>query len=131
MFITIVTKCYYTCDLYYICDQLLHLCLQQTPNSRKLLEQNGFPRFAAVTLRNITNKEISEIIIKLFPKYTKKVMKFGLEVLTGKALSVWLEFIDETGNKVFFVYKCRLSYALLYLADMFTNKLKTRFNSNF
>ena len=29
MFITIVTKCYYTCDLYYICDQLLHLCLQQ------------------------------------------------------------------------------------------------------
>ena len=28
-------------------------------------------------------------------------MKFGLEVLTGKALSVWLEFIDETGEKVF------------------------------
>ena len=28
MFITIVNKCYYTCDLYYICDQLLHLCLQ-------------------------------------------------------------------------------------------------------
>ena len=24
---------------------------------------------------------------KLFPKYTKKVTKFGLEVLTGKALS--------------------------------------------
>jgi len=22
---------YYTCDLYYICDQLLHLCLQQQP----------------------------------------------------------------------------------------------------
>ena len=29
-FITFVTKCYYTCDLYYICDQLLHLCLQQS-----------------------------------------------------------------------------------------------------
>ena len=28
-FITFVTKCYYTCDLYYICNQLLHLCLQQ------------------------------------------------------------------------------------------------------
>ena len=27
--------------------------------------------------------------------------KFGLEVLTGKYLSVWLEFIDETGEKVF------------------------------
>ena len=30
-----------------------------------------------------------------------KVTKFGLEVLIGKALSVWLEFIDETGKKVF------------------------------
>ena len=28
--------------------------------------------------------------------------------------------------KTFFVYKCILSLALLYLADMFTNKLKTR-----
>ena len=27
--------------------------------------------------------------------------KFGLEVLTGRALSVWLEFIDEAGEKVF------------------------------
>ena len=27
--------------------------------------------------------------------------KFGLEVLTGKSLSVWLEFIDETDEKVF------------------------------
>ena len=42
MFITIVTKCYYTFELYYICDQLLHLCLQQqslsflcTPTMRK------------------------------------------------------------------------------------------------
>ena len=28
-------------------------------------------------------------------------MKFGLEDSTGKALSVWLEFIDETGEKGF------------------------------
>ena len=33
-------------------------------------------------------------------KYTKKVMKFGLKALTRKALSVWLEFINETGEKV-------------------------------
>ena len=47
-------------------------------------EQNGFPRFAALTNeRNFTQKSN-----KLFPKYPKKVMKFGLEVLTGKALSV-------------------------------------------
>ena len=31
----------------------------------------------------------------------KKVTKFGLEVLTGKALSFSLEFIDKTGEKVF------------------------------
>ena len=39
-----------------------------------------------------------------FTKYKKKVTKFGLEILTGKAflLSVWLEIIDdETGQKVF------------------------------
>ena len=66
---------------------------------------------------------------KLFPKYTKKVRKFGLEVITGKALSVWLEFIDETGKKKFFAYKCKLSLALFYLAEMFINKLKTKFYS--
>ena len=37
----------------------------------------------------------------LFPKYTKKVMKLGLEALPGRALSVWLEFISETSQKVF------------------------------
>ena len=53
-------------------------------------------RFAAVT-----NKEISQIIKQAVPKYRKNVTKFGLEALTGKALSVWFEFIDETGEKVF------------------------------
>ena len=68
---------------------------------------------------------------KLFPKYTKKVTKFGLEVLTGNALSViLLELIDESGGKVF-VYKCKLSLALLYLANKFINNLKTKFNSFF
>ena len=28
-------------------------------------------------------------------------MKFDLEVLTGKALSFWLKFIDKTREKVF------------------------------
>ena len=31
----------------------------------------------------------------------KKVTKFGLEVLTGRALSFLLKFIDETGENVF------------------------------
>ena len=33
----------------------------------------------------------------------KKVTKFGLEILTGTVLSFWLEFIDKTGEKVFFL----------------------------
>ena len=53
--------------------------------------------------------------------------KFGLEVLTGKALSVWLEFIDETGEKVFLL----TSLALLYWADAFINKFKSKLNSFF
>ena len=31
----------------------------------------------------------------------KKVTKFSLEVLTGKALSFLLEFIDKSGENVF------------------------------
>ena len=56
--------------------------------------------------------------------------KFGLEVLTGKDLSFGHEFIDKTGEKVF-VYKCKLSLslALLYLVELFINKLKAKFNN--
>ena len=60
----------------------------------------------------------------------KKVTKFGLEVLTGKAFCVFdLNFF----LKKFFVYKCKLSLslALLYLVDLFINKLKTKFNNIF
>ena len=66
-----------------------------------------------------TNEEIQQIIKqanKLFPKYTKKATKVGLEVLTRKALSGWLEFIDETGEKVYFYLKMQ-SLELLYLAE--------------
>ena len=49
-------------------------------------------RFAA-----ITNKEIPQII----KQAVREMYEEGLEALTGKALSVWLEFIDETGEKVF------------------------------
>ena len=54
-------------------------------------------RFAVVA-----NKEISQIIKQAVAEILKKVTKFGLAaVLKGKALSLWLEFIDETGEKVF------------------------------
>ena len=57
-------------------------------------------------------------------------MKFDLEVQKGKALSFPLEFIDKT---VVFFYKCKLSLslALLYLGDLFINKLKTKLNNLF
>ena len=68
-----------------------------------------------------------------FRKYIKKVTEFGLEVLTGKALSFWLEWLSIKPVKKFFVYKCKLSLslALLYLVDLFINKLKTKFNNLF
>ena len=55
-------------------------------------------RFAAVT-----NNEISRIIKQAVPEIhaSEKVTKFGLQILTGKALSFRLEFIDETSEKVF------------------------------
>ena len=63
--------------------------------TRVSCEQNAFPVFCR------HKQKISQLINKLFPKHTKKVTKFGLEVLTGKALSFWLEFIDKTDEKVF------------------------------
>ena len=60
----------------------------------------------------------------------KKVTKFGLEFLTGKALSFLLEFIDKTGEKVFCLQmQSKLSLTLPYLVDLFINKLKTKFNT--
>ena len=61
----------------------------------------------------------------------KKVTKFGLEVLTGKALSFLLEFIDKTCEKVFCLQMQikLISLALLYLVELFINKLKTEFNN--
>ena len=51
--------------------------------TRLSYKQTGFPRFAA-----LTNREISQIIKQAVPKMHETCDKFGLEVLTGKALSV-------------------------------------------
>ena len=63
----------------------------------------------------------------------KKVTKFGLEVLTGKAFRLFDLNLSIKPVKKFFVYKCKLSLslALLYLVDLFINKLKTKFNNIF
>ena len=102
------------------CYSLIHLQFLRASDAKLAkVTSKVASRFAAVKKKT---KKFHKWSNKLFLKYTKKVTNFGLEVLTGKALSVWLEFIDKTGNKVF-VYKCKLSLALPYLADMFTNKL--------
>ena len=49
----------------------------------------------------VTNKQISQLIKQTVPEIHEKVMKFGVEVLTGTALSFLLEVIDKTGKKVF------------------------------
>ena len=53
-------------------------------------------RFAAAT-----NKEISQLTEQAVPEMHEEGDEFGLEVLTGKALSFWLKFIDKTGENVF------------------------------
>ena len=63
----------------------------------------------------------------------KEVTKFGLEVLTGKAFCLFDLNLSIKPVKKFFVYECKLSlsFALLYLVDLFINKLKTKFNNLF
>ena len=63
----------------------------------------------------------------------KKVTQFGLEVLTGKAFCLFDLNLSIKQVKKFFVYECKLSLslALLYLVDLFINKLKTKFNNLF
>ena len=56
----------------------------------------------------------------------KKVTKFGLEVLTGKAFCLFDLNLSIKPVKKFFIYKCKLSLslALFYLVDLFIDKLK-------
>ena len=53
-------------------------------------------RFAAVT-----NKEISQIIKQAVPEIHEEGDEVRFGNFTGKALPFKLEFIDETGEKVF------------------------------
>ena len=55
--------------------------------------------------------------------------KFSLDVLTGKALSFLLEFIDETGEKVFCL-QMQIKLIKSFVTS-FINKLKTKFKNLF
>ena len=80
-------------------------------------------RFAAVT-----NKEISQLIKQAVPEIHEE----GDEVEQVKLCLFDLNLSIKPVKK-FFVYKCKLSLslALLYLVDLFINKLKTKFNNLF
>ena len=54
-----------------------------------------------------------------------KVTKFGLEVLQVKLFLFDLNLLMKRAKK-FFVYKDKLSLVIIYLADMFISKLKTK-----
>ena len=69
--------------------------------TRVKCEQNVFPVCCRNKQRNFTTKQ-------LFPKYTKKVTKFGLEVLTVKPCLFDLNLSIKPVKKTF-VYKCKLS----------------------
>ena len=82
-------------------------------------------RFAAVT-----NKEISQITKQAVPEISEGD-EFCLEVLTGNLCLFDLNLSMKPVKNVF-VYKCKCSsLALLYVAELFINKLKTKFNSFF
>ena len=57
----------------------------------------------------------------------KKVTKLGLEVLTGKALSFWLEFIDKTGEKVFCLKLNYFNNLLMYRMVLNTKRIHNSF----
>ena len=80
-------------------------------------------RFAAVT-----NKEISQLIKQAVPEIHEE----GDEVEQVKLCLFDLNLSIKPVKK-FFVYKCKLSLslALLYLAHLFINKLKSKFNNLF
>ena len=82
-------------------------------------------RFAAVI-----NKEISQLIKQAVPQIHEE----GGEVRFGsfKALSFWLQFINETGEKVFCLQiQIKVKSCVTLFSWPVHNKLKTKFNNLF
>ena len=79
-----------------------------------------------VSASTVTIARIRQINEEAVSDNTKKAMKLGLAVFTGKALSeTW---IYRWHQWRIFVYKYKLSLVLLYWNDMLMKKLKTKSN---
>ena len=108
---------------------LIHFQLLRASDAKLAKAASKMPfRFAAVT-----NKESSQLIKQAVPEIHEE----GDKVRFGNFKQVKLCLFDLNLSikavKNFLVYKCKLnlSLALLYLVDLFINKLKTKFNNLF
>ena len=92
-------------------------------------EQNAFP-----VCRNKQRRNRRKEILQLIKQAVSEILEEGDEVRFG-SFNVELCLLDLNLSikpvQRFFVYKCKLSLALLYLVDLFINKLKTKFNNLF
>ena len=99
--------------------------LRQT---RASSEQNGFLIWYRNKRRNLKNKQRSCSQQHIHVKGDK--IRFGR--FTGKTFNCQFNLnVSMKLLKTFFVYKCELSIASLYLADMFINRHKTKLNGLF
>ena len=108
---------------------LIHFQFLRASDAKLAKAASKMPfRFAAVT-----NKESSQLIKQAVPEIHEE----GDKVRFGNFKQVKLRLFDLNLSikavKNFFVYKCKvsLSLTLLYLVDLFINKLKTKFNNFF
>ena len=93
--------------------------------TRVSCEQNAFPVCCRNKLRNFTTNQAS-YFRNTWRRWRSSVWKFYQVKLCLFDLNLSIKLV-----KRFFVYKCklRLSLALLYVVDLFINKLKTKFNN--
>ena len=95
--------------------------------TRASYEQNGFSVWYCNKRRNLKNKHGS-----CSQHIHEKSDKIWFGRFTGDAFNSQFNLnVSMKLLKTFFVYKCKLSLALLYLADMFINKHKSKLNGFF
>ena len=95
--------------------------------TRTSYEQNGFSVWYRNKRRNLKNIQGS-CSQQMHEKRDK--IRFGR--FTGEAFNSQFNLnVSIKLLKTFFVYKCKLSLALIYLADMFINKHKSKLNGLF
>ena len=105
---------------------LIHLQFLRASDAKLAWVSSKMPSpFAAVT-----NKEISQLIKQAVTR--RRWRSSGWTFWQVKLCLFDLNLSTKPAKK-FFVYKCKLSLslALLYLVDLFINKLKTKFSNLF